>query len=371
MLLKKKLYLHVGIHKTATTSLQNFFDLNRNNLYRNNICYPEHGIRKGSGVYYHVGAHHELSQTIKSNVPIDEAYNNFKSLLDKIYSESTNQEIVLISSEVFSEDIHLELLELLFEYFYEIKIVIYIRRQDKLSLSVYNQYIKSGWNKNTSICKIKEILPGRIDYFKTLNKWSDIFGKENIIIRIFEKESFNGGNIYSDFMINVFSIELSIEFILPGNDLYNKSLNFNTLEFKRLVNHLNIKNEYKLKLLPYLYDYDDKLETDFNYYLLSYEDSINLLDSVKESNRKVAVEYLNKNNGTLFHPPKKEYFNNLTEYSGLSEDKMREIINYININNQYLIETISDGIDAALISKNAKVITAASYLEEGMKNLLK
>ena len=41
-----KLYLHIGQSKTGTTSLQYFFQKNRQNLIQNKILYPNYFLKK-------------------------------------------------------------------------------------------------------------------------------------------------------------------------------------------------------------------------------------------------------------------------------------------------------------------------------------
>ncbi len=54
--MKKKLYLHIGMGKTGTTALQNFFWENRKALASHDICYPKRGTM--------ANAHHLLSPHI-------------------------------------------------------------------------------------------------------------------------------------------------------------------------------------------------------------------------------------------------------------------------------------------------------------------
>ena len=78
---------------------------------------------------------------------------------------------------------------------YNIKIIVYLRRQDDFLLSWYNQIIKHNiTSKNTLTWE--EYFDNynkyiKLDYFNCLKKLEHIFGKENIIARRFDKNYFH------------------------------------------------------------------------------------------------------------------------------------------------------------------------------------
>ena len=60
---KKRLFLHIGRHKTGTTSLQNFFSEKKELLSERGILYPETGRVTAHGTLDR--AHHTFSQVTR------------------------------------------------------------------------------------------------------------------------------------------------------------------------------------------------------------------------------------------------------------------------------------------------------------------
>jgi hypothetical protein len=95
------LLIHVGLHKTGTTTVQNSLQRNRNELLSYNILYPESGL---SGTQHSlipgtlIADHFHLNQVDRS---LDASH--YVSLLNREVAEH-QPSLVVISSEVFSEN---------------------------------------------------------------------------------------------------------------------------------------------------------------------------------------------------------------------------------------------------------------------------
>ena len=63
-----------------------------------------------------------------------------------------------------------------------VKIICYLRRQDDLKQSIYNQSVKVGFSEEV-IAHDKYPL----DYYSLLEKWSAAFGRDNVIVRVYSK----------------------------------------------------------------------------------------------------------------------------------------------------------------------------------------
>jgi len=94
------LLVHVGLHKTGTTSVQDFLFRHREELLRHNILYPQ------SGLY---GAQHAMfpGSLIPTHFHLDRVerkldYGYYISLLNE-EARQYNPSLVVLSSEVFSE----------------------------------------------------------------------------------------------------------------------------------------------------------------------------------------------------------------------------------------------------------------------------
>ncbi|MFM8329186.1 MAG: hypothetical protein ACKN80_02965, partial [Actinomycetales bacterium] len=94
----KKLIIHVGFHKSGTTALQESFHLNRKELEKHGVSYPEFGHK----------AHHRLAWSL-SQKPWGWAKRGGELESTKLWEkaaafiEKDKAQTVIISSEFFSE----------------------------------------------------------------------------------------------------------------------------------------------------------------------------------------------------------------------------------------------------------------------------
>lgn len=284
-----KLYLHIGHHKTATTSLQLFFNENRKTFEQLNFCYPK------TGCVINQGAHHHLVSAVRlPHHPYFKPEKSFEEYVNDLEVEIAPYENALISTEILCEA-HLDYNKLLLlkNIAEDIKVIFYIRRQDLYIESRYSTYVFYGERK-----KFKNIIENvELDFSIICDKWAKLIGKENVIVRPFESCQFIGGNIYSDFL-NVCGLPVQ-NFNIPTNRS-NISFNRSTLEFKRLVNiiwddHMKI-NKALMELSKKDFERTKKSGNSF----LSFAERRDLLNNYSESNKYIAKEYLNGDNAVLF-----------------------------------------------------------------------
>lgn len=134
--MKRKCYLHIGTHKTGTTSVQSFLYQNRNVLKEKSIFYPaiiENETDAG---------HHSIAATIAKNNNYDSLKKEpqIENLLQQI--KSSNYETTILSSEIFST-ISPSLVKKVFAEF-DCKVICFLRRQDEFIESMYRELIKNS-----------------------------------------------------------------------------------------------------------------------------------------------------------------------------------------------------------------------------------
>jgi hypothetical protein len=208
----KKLYLHIGSHKTGTTSIQKA-------LFENPSLLKDYNL-------YYFSKNPNLTENPKHNCnrwftkinPDD--YSIGCTLYDMIsFSDHISKfpGNVIVSAERFSfiflEEELIKLKKCLRKYFDEIKIIVYIRRQDQYIVSHHNQAAKQPlapathfYGSELSAIPIhKDYFKYYLDYNERLSYYASVFGKENIIIRIFDKNNLHNHDVVSDFF-NVLGI---------------------------------------------------------------------------------------------------------------------------------------------------------------------
>ncbi|BAF72679.1 hypothetical protein [Sulfurovum sp. NBC37-1] len=198
--MKKKLFLHIGFHKTGTSALQEYLDNHREELERQDIFYPRSHDDAFPGNV-------DLSWAFNNNPPrwgnVDEI--NREKILDFYKKQllSTGCKNIIISSEDFvlldSQIISIEKIK---EYLreYEVKLVVYMREPVEFMLSLYSHAIRARQIN----CSFKTYIAENYNfaaafYPARLQPWIKVFGKESLIVRKYEKKSFINNSLLEDF----------------------------------------------------------------------------------------------------------------------------------------------------------------------------
>ena len=320
----KKLFLHIGPLKTGSTTIQTFLYENRDNLRNSGYLYPQTGMPPKKSPFQH-SAQHNLSWLIIKSERANPDFGTWKEVHKEI--ENANLDNIIISSEFFenANKRQINILKSKLE-FYEVKILIYVRRQDLQIESLYTQGIKDGWCA-TDLLSFVEQRKNKSDYYKLLEPWKQAFGIRNIIVRPLEKIQIPnictdilkvvGITNYDNFRAvdskNIRPGRKALEVLKLANKIYNNQPKHQYQKYVRKVkNKLN-----KLKK-----DWVDKEQ----YRLLSYSDSCKILDYYKESNQAVAKEYLGRKDGVLFYEQLENYENDNCTIEDLSQEELLSLI---------------------------------------------
>lgn len=288
----KKLYIHVGLHKTGTTGIQALLTVNTKQLAERGVLYPATG-RIANTVEYTADpayAHH--------NIPLV-TMSGDNSLLHKLIKEikDSDSHTAVISSEVFMQQFKNDLsnitrLAILRDHF-EVKIVFYLRRQDSLYESVTNQQIKDG-HVAPPLNTVK--LPPYYNYLTWMNIWEKEFGEGNIIARVYEKGRLEGGSLYADFAGRVLGFKDIDNFILPVDGL-NPRLSGDTLKFKQALNLLDLPGRLKQSSIGLLLQFSQhqnstNVKAFQNHGLLNDGERRAIVERYREMNRDISRKYL-------------------------------------------------------------------------------
>jgi hypothetical protein len=185
---KTKLILHLGVHRTGSTSIQNCLAESRGIIRTHGYLYP-----KLFGEWNHVSIPWKIkSNKISSMALVNEIERNMDELTHTI----------ILSAEDFCILQDPELFECL-ETIFDVTVVVYLKEQVKWLESWYNQNIRWPWNKKFSSASPEYFLSSLkdfywIDYDALLRMLSDIFGENNIKVNLADK--FGVKDTVSDFL---------------------------------------------------------------------------------------------------------------------------------------------------------------------------
>lgn len=240
----KSCILHAGTVKTGTTTLQSFLSSKRKELSQAGVLFSR---SMGRSNHTSLAAYAQSDETFDDlrfarGVTEAEQVFDLRETIRRDLSEeafSCDEDRVLFSSEHTSSRLQTEeevvnLRSLLRSEFTDIKIIFYLRLQDEMALSTYSTGIRNGELKPFDLSNYKS-MSRVLNYDNLLKRWEDVFGVENITVRLFDREIFAGGSLIKDFLqaINV-DIDLNEEDL---KTVKNQSYDIDTLEYLRLLNH--------------------------------------------------------------------------------------------------------------------------------------
>lgn len=241
----KTVYLHIGMPKTGTKSLQKFLKVNKQALKKHGYACPKVPIKYESATEWKNA--HFFIETLDFNMTIT----------DKIKRHMLiHRGMKYVKKKGYTED--------------------------------FQTFLKEGVENQS------------LDYFQELRKIEGVVGYENLIVRVYEKGQFEGKNhdLFSDYLRAV-GLEYTGAFKPLKNNM-NSSLHGNYVEIRRILNE---NDEYRHLMgdpaLPAIrkaserYDkqpvvFDGKARQEF-------------LNQYQESNAKVASRYLLREDEILFH----------------------------------------------------------------------
>lgn len=363
---KPIIYIHVGLAKTGTTAIQNFIVKNKRHFADYNFHYPSTGLANNChhGIAFYWGDYKAFKKSFKIK----------KNTLE-IFSEelhANKDKNILISSECLNlGEVNWEELLSLFPH-KRIKIIVYLRRQDNMWSSAYREMIKN----NTTYLPSKIWLEShKVDnyYYERLKHYQQFVDKKDIIIRIYEKEQFIEGSIFSDFC-SILSIPIDKRFRIPTKN-YNPHLSRGVLEYNRLLNTV-----YNIETTPYmfnkyltLYSQRGVLKEAFqfnNNNIFSTKKRNQILNDCKKYNEKIASEYLNRKDGKLFYEPISHNDDSFKEDHTLSDKEILNITRYLYQQSPDLVKQILERLEDAQ-EKDAYVVEAKNKLIPVLKKVIK
>jgi hypothetical protein len=214
----RKLYLHVGVHRTGTTSIQRFMRANFNVLLQKGYLYP-----------FGVARHNAVVGKLRYGL---QSFDEFARDLNR-RMEARAAHSAIISDEDMSRIVDISQFGALTKVF-DVKVVVSLRRQDLWLESWYLQNLKWQWDHSMAHVSLDEFYDRRaeffwIDYAARLAEYEAVFGQGSVIAGVFEEADMPEGPIAA--FLNLLGIQDMTGF---GPMLHkNASMSARTTEFLR------------------------------------------------------------------------------------------------------------------------------------------
>lgn len=320
-----KLLLHIGSHKTASTSIQHFCALNRELLKCHGYLYSKN---KDSAYVFNFLA----AQLAKGMGDRTAQY------LQKVRAraEKENCHTVIISAESFyamtwffldfqgklregnywdNEARLIEEMRKCCNGYDEIRIACYLRPQDEYATSLYNQFVKNVFGISDSFEEFVETAKPIFDYEHHIRLWENVFGADSISLRNY---STCKQNLFRDFCGNFLSPDC-FDKASKKEFRSNLRLSRDVLEFKRIFNRTQPDRSLAFISLRCFMGIANTFKDQPGYQIYApYEFRKNVFGRFVEGNRQLAERY---ELGDL--PPVTS--SQEPTYPGLSSEKASEV----------------------------------------------
>lgn len=296
------LFLHIGIGKTGTTSIQTFLEMNAPALAQRGIILPASLGRRNHRRLTMYALNEDVidnSRRAKGLLTPENIEQFRKQVLNDFRTEVATwgpRKAVVMTSEQMTRLRRPGEIARLKNFIAltgepDIRIIVYLRRQDLYYVSEYSQEIKGG--RDIPFHPDGKVVNRNIYFYdRLLGYWSEVFGASVIIARPFERSALKNGDAIDDFM-SLIGVDDLTEFERPPPR--NASLDAYTVEFLRRLNPAvprwidRGENPTRVRLVQALEAISDgpKLR-------MSRENAQRFLSLFAESNASVAREYMGK-----------------------------------------------------------------------------
>jgi hypothetical protein len=366
---KRTLYLHIGTRKTGSTTLQFYLNHFKQKLKRENIYYLS-GSDK-------IVTDDRIIRKFKEVNPgyVAESREKFERILSK-YNESN---ISFVSSaEEFSGDPFTSykngdlVAEMLYrvtrDFDLDIKIIIYLRRQDDFFESLYTHsiYLGKSHSFNEFLNSFDE---HSFQWLNIIEAFSERFGKNNISVKRFHRNYLPDKNSLVQGFGEIINSQILRNFndTKPRNTSYSRDM----LEMMRVANR-----EFGLdgKKIRKLFRASDNRKSFEKFSFFTPDERLKFYSNYLESNNKIAKDYIESSENELFPMP--EIGNSPPAYPGLDLDRViisiSQVLQHMDeVSEMRYRKTVEECRSQLISYRIRRKLSALLKSKPGLKNFLK
>ncbi len=306
-----KAVVHIGTEKTGSSTIQECLYINRQLLKKHGVGVLETPGKRNNSNLAAYAMSDDYFDSLRSLLSIrtPDELNDWRIRFKNEFKREINTlddgiDTCIISSEHFHSRLPKlseinRLAELLNSLFDEIKILVYLRRQDQVAVSFYSTKCIVGYDFKNILPVGKNESDHYYNYYDLLEKWSSVFGRQNLIIRVFDKDKFHHGNLLVDFFKSAGIYADNIDLQVPGNQ--NESISATTQLVLRNYNkhfpsHFESNSNNTVIRIRNLLNRRINEMFPGGGLLPSRKDAIAFYKAFAESNRKLAEKWFGKDN---------------------------------------------------------------------------
>lgn len=299
-------WLHIGTEKTGSTSIQTFLASNRKALLARGWLYP---VTAGALAHHNLLAYslddrRDDSARRIAGVGKRVSLDAFRRRVIQSFEyeiAGSGATTLLLSNECLATRLRLpegiaRLKALCDRFARETKVIVYLRNQADFFASRHTNVIWEGGTQDFDF-------PGPLpiaDYALLLDRWSDVFGKKNIIVRRFEAADFPAGDLIADFA-EATGLDTRG---LPIPPRVNPSLDAESLAFLRGMNRRLPRNpQGRVQLLRNRIVRVLQRRRGGTRFTIPPRLATRIEDVYRDSNERVSTDYFGSRYHPLFSPP--------------------------------------------------------------------
>lgn len=206
-------FLHIGANKTGSSAIQSFIGANLELFQKAGFVVPDSSLGWSSRV---TGEHVFAFQRYIVAADVD----GLTSVFDQLHASAGGKTVLCSAENLSNPGRHQAFAKVGSKY--KVKVILYIRRQDDLIASSWQQ-----WQSKVSD-DFNAWLIGALQsmghWERVISAWESVVGTGNVIVRVFERESFPDGNVMLDFLECLGIPHQSVSPKFPAGDI-NPSFN--------------------------------------------------------------------------------------------------------------------------------------------------
>ncbi|MCD7825196.1 MAG: hypothetical protein LUH14_04450 [Clostridiaceae bacterium] len=351
--------IHMGNYKTGSTALQNYLYQNSGLLAQNHIYYgqtdPEPLCSHASFTYSLLRMTLQkmgLFDACQSHPMYQYIQQSPKHLLEQMQNEAAARhcDTILLSHEAmfceawrtlnglrhvpasspFSEQeiweyFHQNLFDLLQPISQEIRVIVYLRRQDDYLESQYNQYVKAPWWEETiqlpDFTEFMSLHPVTLDYTKPLEILKKVYGIQNMTVLSYRRHS----HFYHDFAAQILKLppDSVRKFKQPETAMENRSISHDSVDFK--CKFLSPDAAFHSNIQTLLAEYSALYPDQQNYTYFTPELHERFIQLYEAGNHYINQVYLEEKDAL----PAFDSLDGKTFYTGITPDHLQNLVNYL------------------------------------------
>jgi hypothetical protein len=217
--------------KTGTTSIQETFGKQRKVLQNLGISYPRKKPYNHANTFAPIFLGSRLNtiyfkqNRINTEEKAQKKVRELKSYWEKQFRNNTQDTFIISAESLYrlTPDEIASVREFVAPYFNNFKVIVYVRQPEAALKSLWGQHVKTLSGMQTQ----QELFDSVIKSYNYafVRDWADKFGRESMIVRLFDRSAFVNDSLLDDFMVSIGSRSG----LFPADSIQNESFGRHSL----------------------------------------------------------------------------------------------------------------------------------------------